>query len=196
MMSLRKFRIAVALLWTAGALLFSINYFARAETPSAPAMVKEVEGYRNWTKVNWEPQLMPARVSTACAMPIPPADDAGDMVGNPHREKFFTVYVNDIGRDAMLKQRNPNFPEGSIIVKEKLPSKESRTPELLTVMIKRARGFNPETGDWEYMVLDGAGTKVEGRGNLQNCQGCHAANRKTDYIFRTYLSREAWNNLK
>jgi hypothetical protein len=195
MMPLRKFRILVLLLWAAGALLFSINYFARAENFSSRAMVKEVEGYRNWTKVNAVPQLMPVQVATACVMPIPPTEEA-DMPGNPHREKFFTVYVNDKGRDAMLKERNPNFPEGSIIVKEKLPSKESRTPELLTVMIKRTRGFNPESGDWEYMVLDGAGTRIEGRGNLQNCQGCHVANRKTDYIFRTYLSYEAWNNLK
>jgi hypothetical protein len=96
----------------------------------------------------------------------------------------------------MLRQKNPQFPVGSIIVKEKLTDKESGAPELLTVMIKREEGFNRTSGDWEYMVLDGAGTKIEGRGQLQNCQACHLANQKTDYIFRTYLPADLRKGLK
>jgi hypothetical protein len=155
--------------------------------------VQEIAGYRNWTKVNAEPQLMPDQVSLLCAAPFPAkADDPS----NPHRHKYITVYVNDTGRKAMLEQKNPAFPEGSVIVKEKLSEKSSQTPELLTVMIKRGKGFNPTSGDWEYMVVDGTGTKIQAQGKLENCQSCHSAKPDTDYVFRTYLPGTVRSKLK
>jgi hypothetical protein len=203
MMSFRKCKIAVGTFWLLCALALFIGHLVKsaiitAEANNLPAgnQVKEIEGYKNWTKVNSVPQLMPERVAAACAMVITSGGVVVDGRDNPHRGKYFTVYVNDVGRTAMLNQEHPKFPEGSIIVKEKLTTKDSPTPELLTVMIKQQKGFNPESGDWEYMVLDGTGAKMEGRGNLQNCQACHIANQKSDYIFRTYLSNEVRSNLK
>ena len=96
----------------------------------------------------------------------------------------------------MMEELKPKFPVGSVIVKEKLSDRSSQTPELLTVMLKREPGFNPESGDWEFMVLDGAGTKVIDRGKLENCQGCHSAKPETSYTFRTYLSGETINKLR
>ncbi|HEX8248364.1 MAG TPA: cytochrome P460 family protein, partial [Pyrinomonadaceae bacterium] len=194
----QKFKIVILVVWLLGALFFIINFWANNETSSAQTknkQIKEIEGYRNWTKVNSTPQLMPERVAASCSLWI----SNGVIIDgqtNPHRDKYFTVYVNDIGRRAMLEQKNPKFPEGSVIVKEKLPDEKSRTPELLTVMIKQKKGYNPENGDWEYMVADGTGTKVEGRGNLQNCQSCHVAYQKSDYIFRTYLAGKTESKLK
>jgi hypothetical protein len=155
--------------------------------------VGEIASYRTWTRVNAEPQLMPDQVSALCAAPVPARADAPT---NPHRHKYLTVYVNDSGRKAMLEQKNPAFPQGSVIVKEKLSEKSSQTPELLTVMIKRDKGFNPANGDWEYMVVDGTGTNVSAQGKLENCQSCHSAKPGTDYVFRTYLSREVLTKLK
>lgn len=152
--------------------------------PFSDASVKEIAGYRAWTKVNRTPELMQPRVALDCAAPVGRGIHGPT---NPHLEKYITVYVNDVGRTAMMEQAKPNFPEGSVIVKEKLPEKSSQTPELLTVMIKRAKGFNNENGDWEYLVVDGSGTKIEAQGKLENCQGCHLANRQKDYVFRTYL---------
>ena len=156
--------------------------------------VKAIAGYRSWTKVNPTPELMDVRTSTDCAAPIGGFGTYGPS--NPHREKYITVYVNELGRKAMMEQRKPQFPEGSVIVKEKLSEPSSTSPELLTVMIKREKGFNPETGDWEYAVFDGTGTKLESRGKLSTCQGCHLSRPDTDYIFRTYLTDEVSNKLK
>ena len=163
---------------------------------SVAGQVKEIAGYRNWAKVNPVPQVIPDPVAQLCAIQLSPVGVQVDGATNPHRRKYLTVYVNDVGRKAMLESKTPSFPPGSVIVKEKLPSRDSADPEMMTVMIKREKGFNPASGDWEYMVVDGTGTTVQARGKLENCQSCHSARPKTDYVFRTYLSDEAMNRLK
>lgn len=175
---------------------FAGSYFLKGNLDlgqPVSAKVKEIEGYRSWTKVNSVPQSMPMDVAQACAIAIH-EQHANSPHGN--KDKYFTVYVNDTGREAMTAEKFPKFPEGSVIVKEKLSDKNSTTPELMTVMIKQKNGSSPETGDWEYMVTDGNGEKIEGRGKLANCQACHAAKASDDYIFRTYLDDGAWKNLK
>jgi hypothetical protein len=180
----------VLTVWSGSRLLagsFSTAAVGRAEE------LKEIAGYRSWTMVNTEPQLMDAQTAQDCAL-SPRIGNANGL--NPHQNKYILVYVNATGREAMMETRNPSFPVGSVIVKEKLPDKSSQTPELLTVMIKHEKGFNPATGDWEFMVVDGNGTKVESRGKLKNCQGCHLARPQTDYIFRSYLPYDVRNKLK
>ena len=155
----------------------------------------EIAGYRSWTKVNPQPALMHAASAFACARPTLPVPNPPG-VKNPHLDKFITVYVNDVGRKPMLEMKTPAFPKGSIIVKEKLSGLPGSEPELLTVMIKREPGFNPETGDWEYMVTDGTGATVQARGKLENCQACHVSRPKNDYIFRDYLPNDVRSKLK
>jgi hypothetical protein len=157
--------------------------------PATGNSVKEIAGYRDWFKVNRTPEVMQARTAQDCAAPTALNPAYGPT--NPHHNKYITVYVNEVGRTAMMEQENPSFPEGSVIVKEKLPDKSSQTPELLTVMIKRAKGFNNENGDWEFMVTDGSGTKVEAQGKLEKCQACHQAKGQKDFVFRTYLPYDA-----
>ena len=168
----------------------SISLTAAHATANAGNPVKEIAGYHDWSKVNSEPQLMPDPTAILCAQVI------RDGTKNPHNNKYLTVYVNDPGRQAMYQQLTPKFPAGSVIVKEKLPEKSSQAPELLTVMIKRGAGFNPASGDWEYMIVDGTGTKVMAQGKLENCQLCHTTRSGTDYVFRTYLPNEVQNKLK
>ncbi len=194
-----KIKIVILTVWLLAALVFIINCSTRNETSLAQTknkQVKEIEGYRNWTKVNSVPQLMPDIVDRSCVLYKSPNGEVVDSKTNPHLKKYLTVYVNDIGRKAMLEQKKPLFPEGSVIVKEKLSDETSQTPELLTVMIKQKKDFHSESGDWEYAVVDGAGEKVEGRGNLQNCQACHFNRKETDYIFRTYLPKVEYEKLK
>jgi Cytochrome P460 len=152
-----------------------------------------IAGYKQWTRVNEEPQNVAARIAAQCA---DPTVMRGVKEQNPHRDKFVVVYVNDIGRPAMMEQKVPHFPLGSVIVKEKLSTKESSSPELLTVMRKRKPGYDLNKGDWEYMVFDGTAKVLQASGKLEKCQACHQLEEKTDYIARTYLSHELWQKLK
>lgn len=174
--------------------------FARSERVTTETLTTQIKGaelivgYQKWTRVNGEPAILPSQIAIQCAAPTFAQREL--EANNPHRDKFVVVYVNDIGREAMMTAKRPKFPEGSIIVKEKYSAKESVPPELLTVMRKREAGYNPQNGDWEYMVFDGPGTIVKARGKLEPCQGCHLMHQNTDYVSRNYLSDEIRKKLK
>jgi hypothetical protein len=105
---------------------------------------------------------------------------------NGHNAIRFKVYVNPVGKKAMLSTMK--YPVGSIIVKEKLEGKGSDLKvELLTVMRKHEAGFSPDTGDWEFLVTDRAGESIAAPESLVNCMGCHQDRKNSDYVFATYL---------
>ncbi len=163
----------------------------RAAGYGADTDLESLSQYRNWTLVNPVPVRMLPAVAALCAAPM-----STRVTQNPHQDKFLSVYVNEAGRQAMMLQLNPEFPTGSMIVKEKLSTGKSRTPELLTAMIKREQGYNPQSGDWEYLVLDGAASHIVRRGKLADCASCHLSYEKTDYVSRIYLPDEARRRLK
>ena len=155
---------------------------------------ESIKGYRAWTRVNPVPADFPSALAVLCAPLTPKLLELKSS--DPHKDKFITVYVNELGKKAMMHEKKPHFPMGSVIVKEKLPSRESTSPELLTVMIKRVQGYNPGNGDWEYMALDGDGKEVRARGLLEKCQACHQMAEYGDYVHRNYLPAEVREKLK
>lgn len=142
--------------------------------------------YRRWKRVNPQLAEMNAAAVRLCRAPTPL--EAKEQRRNPHFGKWIFVYVNKRGEDAMLNQAVPNFPVGSVIVKEKRWRQESDKPELLTVMTKMAPGYDSQHGDWQYMgVAGGDARTIQARGKLANCQSCHDRQVGTDYVYRNYL---------
>jgi hypothetical protein len=160
-------------------------------SPSAPdADLVSLAKYRQWTLVNPTPQLMEPLSAASCAILV------GRTEASPHVHKYISVFVNPIGRDQMMTRQNPKYPVGSMIVKEKLGTADSTTPELLTAMIKREAGYNPDGGDWEYLVLNGAASEIVERGKLTRCSSCHQPYQGRDYVTRTYLPKKVSRELK
>ena len=117
----------------------------------------------------------------------PSSTSRGSESEETHRKdanSFGVVYANDLARWP-LTSGNPDafFPVGSIIIREKLSAADDERPQILAVMIKRARGFNPKGGDWEFLTVDGAMTKVQERQKTGSCLDCHAAQRERDFVF-------------
>lgn len=100
----------------------------------------------------------------------------------PVRNPSIHVYVNPLADDA-ITQKSKVFPVGAIIVKEKLD--DNRTVIGVGGMIKRAAGFDPKKGDWEYFMASKAGSLSKGR--MQNCADCHSNAKDRDYVF--YLGK-------
>ena len=180
-----------------GALLLSSNRHSRPKKEALNAGgskyvpiygIEKLRGYRKWIRVNPEPLFLDHEIASLCVTPSP--QQVAVSMNNPHDRKFFTVYVNAAAETTMMTGTPPVFPVGSIIVKEKLPSEKSKSPELLTVMIKREAGYDSANGDWEYLVLNGAASQIESRGKLESCQSCHSHRKETDFVFGNYVPDE------
>jgi len=144
---------------------------------------------------------MQSQLALLCITPT--QEQLASQPYNPHidmsaerGQRFVTVYVNPIASHEMLSAKKPHFPKGSLIIKEKMLTATSPTPELLTVMRKREKGFNPAGGDWEYFVLDGTGKRVQSQGRLAACMSCHATWKDTDYVSRAYLDAHVRDKLR
>jgi hypothetical protein len=105
---------------------------------------------------------------------------------NVHQLIFGAVYLNDIALATLPEGRPLNYPEGAVIVREKLKT-EASTPEVLTAMIKRKKGFNPEANDWEFLLISGDATKIRKREKIGACLSCHESVNGKDFVFDNYL---------
>ena len=103
-----------------------------------------------------------------------------------HQTIFGAVYLNDNARSALTQSKPLLYPEGAVIVREKLATEEA-SPELLTAMIKRKKGFNPEANDWEFLIINGDATKITKREKTGACQSCHQSVSAKDFVFDNYL---------
>ena len=148
--------------------------------------VKLFSDHRKWKLLNPRRALMDGTTAGLCRALTPAETGVGSF--GPHGGKYISVYVNDVGADTMAREKGAEFPPGSVILKEKFAGRDSETVELMTAMVKREPGFNPESGDWEYFALNGAGTEIQARGKLENCMACHVPRKEWDYTFRTYLT--------
>lgn len=167
---------------------------SETKSEDGPASVAAYANYRSWHKANPEPVRMNDIVAWMCRSLTPAeATKLRGELESPHdvaqEWKTFTVFVNHIGKERLVGTEKGEFPIGTIIVKEKHDGNDPSTSELLTVMIKRERGFAPEIGDWEFVVLDGFAKAVQ-KGSAETCISCHTGEKANDYVFADYLPKD------
>jgi hypothetical protein len=109
-----------------------------------------------------------------------------DQQNNLHQTIFGAVYLSDIARTNLTQTKPLIYREGAVIVRERLQT-EAGSPELLTAMINRKKGFNPAANDWEFLVLSGDTTQIRKREKTGDCQSCHKSASAKDFVFDSYL---------
>lgn len=107
---------------------------------------------------------------------------SGQLTTEAHGGFLFHVFTDEA---AALPIFDPwgKFPEGSIVLKEKIEKGNGRS-KLFTGMVKREAGYFPQSGDWEFFTVDAAATKIAQRGKMERCASCHDDHAKGDYITR------------
>ncbi|XAM00640.1 cytochrome P460 family protein [Phycisphaeraceae bacterium D3-23] len=179
-----------------------------AEQPPGPDEARLVENAEPGTATDldsaalWADALIAAATHWEATTPRPVAITAAEAalcretrpasVYGPHGRHAYWVRVNPDGAAAFAAL--DTMPVGSVIVKEKHYFAEQAqthaTPTALGVMIKRAPGYDPDHGDWEYAYItldaDGAADQIT-RGQIATCIDCHTNNARHDYLYRNYL---------
>ena len=140
-----------------------------ASTDAMKTQAAEFED-QSWTKIN-------AETITG---------DTTGALGTAHEgnKGFREVYVNKVGEAVALGKVSYPFPEGSMVVKESYKDSSGKKGDLsnLTIMVKREMGYDPDNGDWEYIMTNPA-RDVQAQGALGMCINCHKAAADSDYIF-------------
>ena len=126
---------------------------------------------------------MPGAIIFSGSRPARSKKDKDKKIHDDAANSFGVVYVNSLAREAVASAPPIQFPRGSIIVREKLAKADDTQPQLLAVMIKRTRGFNPAANDWEFLVVDGAMTKIRERQKKGSCLGCHKSQKALDFVY-------------
>ena len=159
---------------------FAVSGLASA-APTDTELLTLVKDRAKLERVTPQPKKIDAKLLQRCASPAP------SVLPSPHEGGSIHVYTSDSAAQAYFDPWG-KFPEGSLVLKEKLTGEALKTEEF-TGMLKREAGYFPEGGDWEYFTVDAAAAKIGERGKLKSCAECHANQAKVDRI--TKLSAAA-----
>jgi hypothetical protein len=122
-------------------------------------------------------------------------DEARKRAG-PHALTAIRIFMNDLAYDAFHKAA-ATYPFGSVIVKVKRgleyflntsSRSKATTPDGVGGMIKRAPGYDPDHGDWEYFYFDDK-SRIES-GRIATCVQCHQAAAAKDHVFGDWAKKQ------
>lgn len=176
-------------LYAAGSLL--ALFLSHAQATTEDRRQESIKGYKDWFLVTEDLVYMEPQVAVLCR----PASEQRSP--NPHVPTYFRVFVNSAGKKAMTSREPVVFPVGTVIVKEKFKAtspKMRQKPklepgakaELLTVMVKRGKGFDASNGDWEYFTCNGSGIPHGQDLSVKHCQSCHQSRKDQDFVYKSY----------
>lgn len=141
----------------------------RSQNPTAEEVADTYHDLRLMTP---EPVFVDPGLAALCAGPTPAQQrEARDRSG-PHAMAEINIYMNALAAEAFGRSEG-RYPVGSIIVKEKSDGDAGG-------MIKRAAGYDPKHGDWEYFFKDYGGVEA---GRIASCVQCHSGAATSDYVF-------------
>ena len=117
--------------------------------------------------------------------------DAARIKFGPHANTGILIYMNKLAAEA-FGTNTTAFPVGAVVVKQKTihgyfdkAGKHVREADTgVGGMVKRAPGYDPAHGDWEYFYFEDA-KKIES-GHISTCVQCHSSAKSKDYIFGTW----------
>ena len=132
--------------------------------------------YRRWTPLTPEPQRMPYQLATMCA---PFMKGLANTEG-PHKDRWVVVYANPVAIAGFKATEAEEFPEGSIIAKEKRLERDDAHPDGVAFMIKHGKGELQESGGWEFAFYPSAP-----QARYDGCVDCHRSGGSKDYVFST-----------
>src|SRR5215467_4059750 len=81
------------------------------------ALEKSIRDYRKWVCINPKPLFIPEAAATLCRSALP-----SELP--PHGGRYVRVYVSSAGSGQFMSA-HPQFPVGTIIIKEKMTDPKS-----------------------------------------------------------------------
>ena len=137
--------------------------------------------YSKMKRLTEKPYEVSPQIASLCRVPAQETLDADKAVHGPHSAKKIQVYASEEATKAFT-DKAASYPEGSIVVKEKLNYGNEVTA--VAGMIKHAKGYDSEHGDWEYFYSERNGEVTKGK--IESCMECHSRAKDSDYVVGTW----------
>jgi hypothetical protein len=149
------------------------------------------KGYTNYHKITDHEVYVNPLLAMLCRGATQAEVEAAREKDGPHANTAILIYMNDLAADAFGKGSKP-FPVGSVVVKRKtiLGYRDNsgnygiHGENGVGGMVKRAPGYDPAHGDWEYFYFDNPAKIQSGR--IDSCVKCHETAKGKDYVFGTW----------
>jgi hypothetical protein len=94
------------------------RYLSKNDTEDFRLDLAQLNDKRQWTLVNEQPYYISSELDALCAGPSM-ATITAVRKSEPHASTFISVFVNQVGREAMFSNPSRRFPQGTVIVKKK-----------------------------------------------------------------------------
>src|SRR5262245_22160787 len=137
-----------------------------------PTVSEIAVAYPSYEKLTQFPAYVNSELAVQCA-PVRPAQiDAAKAKYGPHAVASILVFMNESAARAFAAHGD-TYPVGSVVVKHKTLGYAMPAPPGAPVtygvggMVKRAPGFDPAHGDWEYFYFEDP-AKIES-GRISTC---------------------------
>jgi len=143
--------------------------------------------YKSYRAMTKEPVRIAYGFLSLCADIGISIEEMAQDASGPHAWAAMMVYMNDPAAGA-FEAPGSKYPVGSFIVKEKRTGEGASKVWGVGGMIKRAPGFDPEHGDWEYFYYENPAAIRSGK--IASCIECHTRAKSSDYVFGTWASPE------
>ncbi len=123
--------------------------------------------------------------------------ESARITHGPHANTAILVYMNEPAAQAFSSRTNV-YAVGSVIVKQKRihgywdrnsGKRVASAENGVGGMVKRAAGYDPAHGDWEYFYFEDK-SKIQS-GRIQSCVQCHEGAKDKDYVFGTWRTAPA-----
>jgi Cytochrome P460 len=143
-----------------------------------PQVSEIARNFTNYQRMTKDPVDVDPWVAMLCRGLTPEMVEQIRLKSGPHALMKILVYMNQPA--ALAFQNNQgSYPVGAVIVKQK--QKSYISGEGVGGMVKRANGYDPENGNWEYFYFEDV-NKIES-GKIASCIKCHASVKNQDYVF-------------
>lgn len=173
-----------------------------ADSPNKPASesIKPediAKTYRTMVAMTKKPVYVDPMLAMLCRGANQNDIDEAKKHNGPHAYTQVMIYMNNSAAEA-FNHAAKEYPAGAIVVKEKhgmlyaggpAGRRDQRTLDGVGGMIKRAKGFDPEHGDWEFFYYTDP-AKIES-GKIASCVNCHASAAGSDHVFGHWKKGEA-----
>jgi hypothetical protein len=157
---------------------FGVLIAAAASKREVAVLPRSLAEYTTWQRLTRDGYSIPPELALLCTSAIPAPSPKSVEVFGPHAYTFVRVFANPLAAGAVNSRGV--FPEGSILVKEKLRDLESGIPSAHGVMIKRRKGFNPSAADWEFLFYPSVRSA-----SFTSCSNCHRS-AEHDFVLGSY----------